>query len=136
MTISTALTDYVKWSGLAQVYQYRTERIHAKTGKKTYQIQYGITSLTLQCASAQRLMKLRRGHWAIENLSHRTRDILFGEDVSQARCGNIPQVMCTLRNAIISLLRTSGNTEIAYALRHFAAHLDQALKLIGINSEY
>ncbi len=26
LTASTALTDYLKWSGLAQVYQYRTER--------------------------------------------------------------------------------------------------------------
>lgn len=74
-------------------------------------------------------------HWAIENLSHRTRDMLFAEDASQVRCGNIPQVICALRNAVLSLLRTSGNTGIAYALRHFAAHPDQALKLIGINLE-
>lgn len=46
MTTSTALTDtgYVKWPGLAQVYQYQTERINTKTGKKTYMTQYGITS--------------------------------------------------------------------------------------------
>ena len=135
LTVSTALTDYLKWPGLAQVYQYRTERTHTRTGKKNDMIQYGITSLTPECASAARLLALRRGHWAIENLSHRTRDMLFGEDASQVRCGSIPQVMCALRNAVISLLRTSGHTEIAYALRYFAAQPEQALELIGINTE-
>ena len=76
---------------------------------------------------------LRRGHWAIENLSHRTRDMLFDEDASQVRCGNIPQVMCALRNVTISLLRTSGNTEIAYAFRYFAAKPKEALTLLGAN---
>lgn len=135
MTTSTALTDtdYVKWPGLAQVYQYRTERINTKTGKKTYMTQYGITSLISKYASAERILELRRGHWAIENLSHRTRDMFFSEDASQVRCGNIPQVMAALRNAVISLLRTSGYTEIAYGLRYFAANPKQAIELIGIN---
>ena len=61
--------------------------------------------------------------------------MLFGEDASQMQCGNIRQIMCALRNAVMSLLRTSDNTGIAYALRHFDAHPDQALKLIGINLE-
>jgi predicted transposase YbfD/YdcC len=135
LTASTALTDYLKWPGLAQVYQYRTERTHTRTGKKNDMIQYGITSLTPERASAARLLALRRGHWAIENLSHRTRDMLLGEDASQVRCGSIPQVMYALRNAVISLLRTSGHTEIADALRYFAAQPEQALELIGINTE-
>ena len=135
LTSSTALTDtdYVKWPGLAQVYKYRTERINTKTGKKTYMTQYGITSLTPKQASAERILTLRRGHWAIENLSHRTRDVLYDEDASQVRCGNIPQVMSALRNATISLLRISGNTEIAYAFRYFAAKPKEALTLLGTN---
>ena len=43
------------------------------------------------------------------------------------------QVMAALRNAVISLLRTSGWTEIAYGLRYFAANPKQAIELIGIN---
>lgn len=61
MTTSTALSDYVRWPGLAQVYEYKTERTHTKTGEKRCHRQYGITSLTPQCASAAHLMKLRRG---------------------------------------------------------------------------
>ena len=135
LTVSTALTDYLAWPGLAQVYQYRCERTHTRTGKTTHWIQYGITNLPPEDGSAARLLTLRCGHWAIENLAHRTRDMLFGEDASQVRCGSIPQVMCALRNAVISLLRTSGYTEIAYSLRYFAAYPEQALKLIGIDTE-
>ncbi len=41
--------------------------------------------------------------------------------------------MCAGRNATLSLLRTSGNTEIAYAFRYFAAKPKEALTLIGAN---
>ena len=36
LTASTALTDYLKWPGLAQVYQYRTERTHPNRKKERY----------------------------------------------------------------------------------------------------
>ena len=47
--------------------------------------------------------------------------MVFGEDASQVRCGNIPQVMAAVRNATLTLLRTSGNTEIVSTLRYFVA---------------
>lgn len=135
MTTSTILIDtgYVAWPGLAQVYQYKTEREHTRTGEKNTMTQYGITSLTPECGSAERILMLCRGHWAIENLSYLTRDMFFDEDASQVRCGKIPQVMCALRNATISLLHTSGNAEIAYAFRYFAAKPTEALTLLGAN---
>ena len=130
LTTSTLLNTYLHWPGLAQVYQYRSERKHTRTGKITRHTQYGITSLPPEKASAERLLTLRRGHWTIENLSHRTRDVIFGEDASQVRSGNIPQVMAALRNTVLTLLRVSGYTQIAKALRFFAAHPWQALNLI------
>ena len=130
LTTSTSLTDYLTWPGLAQVYEYRCQRQHTRTGKTTHQTQYGITSLSPQQASAERLLKLQRGHWTIENLSHRTRDMIFGEDASQVRSGNIPQVMAALRNSVLTPLRVSGYTQIAKTLRYFATHPWQALNLI------
>lgn len=130
LTTSTLLNKYLTWPGLAQVYEYRSERKHLRTGKITNHVQYGITSLPPQRASAERLLELRRGHWAIENLSHRTRDMLLGEDASQVRCGNIPQVMAALRNTVLTVLRISGYTKIAQAFRFFAARPTEALKII------
>ena len=129
LTTSTLLNEHLTWPGLAQVYEYRSERKHIRTQKITHHVQYGITSLSPHQATAKRLL-LRRGHWAIENLSHRTRDVLLGEDASQVRCGNIPQVMAALRNTVLTLLRICGYTHIAKALRFFAARPTEALKII------
>ena len=130
LTTSTLLNEHLTWPGLAQVYEYRSQRKHVRTQKITHHTQYGITSLSTQRASAKRLLELRRGHWAIENLSHRTRDVLMGEDASQVRCGNIPQVMAALRNTVLTLLRICGYTHIAKTFRFFAAHPTEALKIM------
>lgn len=45
------------------------------------------------------------------------RDVTFDEDRSQIRRGAGPQVMATLRNLAISLLRLAGAPFIAPALR-------------------
>jgi len=37
---------------------------------KTLEIVYGITSLTPQEATPEKLLNLNRGHWSIENRSH------------------------------------------------------------------
>jgi hypothetical protein len=37
-----------------------------------------------------------------------------------------------LRNAILNLFRHAGWTRIPDALRHYAAHLDETLTLIGV----
>lgn len=130
LTASTLLNDYIKWPGLAQVYQYQSQRIHTKTGETTHQTQYGITSLTPQDASAEALLKLRRQHWTIENKLHWVRDVVLGEDASQARTRNLPQVMAALRNTVLSILRFDGHTKVAETLRFFAANPKLAVKLI------
>jgi predicted transposase YbfD/YdcC len=65
---------------------------------------YAITSLTHAQAGPARLADLIRGHWSIENGLHYVRDVTFGEDTSQLRTGNGPQVMACLRNLIIGTL--------------------------------
>ena len=70
LTASTLLTDYINWPGLAQVYQYQSQRENTKTAEIASQTQYGITSLSPEVASAEDLLKLRREHWTIENKVH------------------------------------------------------------------
>jgi hypothetical protein len=60
---------------------------------------------------------LARGQWQIENRAHWVRDVTFGEDASQVRQGHGPQVMATLRNLAISLLRLGGHDNIARGVR-------------------
>ncbi len=128
---STLLTSYSDWPGLAQVYEYRINRIHTKTGESTHHTQYGITSLTPQQATAEDLLTLRRNHWTIENKRHWIRDTVFGEDASRARTGSIPQLMAALRNAALALLRFAGYTKISEATRFFAVRPKLTVNLIS-----
>lgn len=52
------------------------------------------------------------------------------EDHSQIRTGGGPQVMATLRNTAIGLLRLDDHTNIAKALRHNARDSNRPLKLL------
>jgi hypothetical protein len=58
-----------------------------------------------------------RWHWHIENRLHHVRDVTFREDAHQARTGNGPAVIATLRNTAIGWHRTTGATNIARATR-------------------
>lgn len=53
----------------------------------------------------------------MENKIHHVRDVTFREDSHQARTGNGPAVMATLRNTAIGFHRTNGETNIARATR-------------------
>ena len=71
-----------------------------------------------------------QGHWGIENALHWVRDVVFDEDRHQLRTGNGPQVMATLRNTAISLLRLAGHTKIATALRHHGRSTSRPIELL------
>ena len=131
LTSSTLVNEYLQWPGVQQVFELTLERKNITTGEISHQKQYGITSLEPARANAADLLRYKRGHWTIENQSHWIRDIVFGEDISQVRCGAIPAVMATLRNTAIALLRFTRYIHIAKTTRYFAAKPKQALKLLN-----
>ncbi len=53
------------------------------------------------------------------------RDVVFDEDRAQVRPGNGPQIMASLRNLAIIVLRLTGVTNVAAALRHQARRPDR-----------
>ena len=58
----------------------------------------------------------------------------MGEDGSQVRTGSAPQVMASVRNVVISILRLSGATNIASAIRKIAWQPNSALRMLGLRS--
>ncbi len=102
---------------VARVVRHSTS---VKTGGRTRETVYVITSLTSTQASPQRLALIVRGHWGIENRIHYVRDVTFGEDASQIRTGHGPENMATLRNLAIGALRAAGYTNIAQARREMS----------------
>jgi predicted transposase YbfD/YdcC len=94
---------------------------------------YAVTSLTAAKASPAHLADWIRGHWGIEALHH-IRDTTFAGDTSQARTGNTPRTMASLRNLAIGILRARGDRNIAAALRRNARDAIRVLPLLGITS--
>lgn len=93
------------------------ERRIVKTGQVNRKIRYGITSLCPEQAGAEQLELLWRRHWTIEHRDHYVRDVTRGEDACQVPTGHAAHALAALRNAILSLLRWKGWTNIAAAIR-------------------
>lgn len=127
---STLLNDYLEWPHVAQV--CTIERVVTRHDRTTRETSYAITSLRPDQADAARLAALWRGHWGIENRLHWVRDVTFDEDRSQIRTGHAPQVVAALRNTAIGILRRAGHTNIAAALRTYAAKPLDTLALAGL----
>jgi predicted transposase YbfD/YdcC len=127
---TTILTKHPDWKGLKQGFELVRER--TEKGKTTQETVYGITSLTREKASPERLLQLTRGHWGIENGLHYRRDVTMAEDASRIRKGGAPQVMAAVRNSIVHVLSDVGASSLAAAMRTMGNCLSQALKLLGV----
>ena len=129
---STELCGYLDFPYAAQVFTIRREVTETVSQKSRTETVQGLSSLPAQRATPARLLALSRGHWTIENRLHWVRDVTFDEDHSRVRTGAGAQVMASLRNLAISLLRLAGARYIAPALRHCARSGPQTLRLIGL----
>lgn len=127
----TGLVAVLDWPDVAQVVRRRCERLVIKTGKRTIEVSYGITSLAPIEVRAPQVETLWRGHWTIENRKHYVRDVTLGEDGNQMHTGEAPRVLATLRSGLIDLWRWKGWTNIADAVRDCAASVPRTLAMIG-----
>lgn len=132
ISVSDAMRGLSDWPGLHQVMKLERTVINKTTGEIREETVYGVTSLSSRRAKPEQLNELWRGHWTIENKLHWVRDVTFDEDRSTVRSGNVPQAMATIRNVAISLLRLRNVTNIAAALRRYAAQPALAFTAIGI----
>jgi predicted transposase YbfD/YdcC len=131
----TAVAAGIAFPHAAQAIQIRRRRrpLTSRTGQKwSTETSYAITSLATHQATPAQVAGWIRGHWGIEALHH-IRDVTYGEDASQIRTGNGPQVMATLRNLAIAILKPSGYPSIAAACRYHARDANRVLATLGIS---
>ncbi|MFB7592795.1 ISAs1 family transposase [Streptomyces sp. NPDC056169] len=130
LTVTSLGLDYPHAIQAARILRHRTD---LKTGTVSRQTVYAITDLTSQEASPERLGRLARLQWTIENRLHVVRDTTFAEDASKIRTGHGPENMATLRNLAINALRTAGHRNIAAGLLHVSYEpFTRPLDLLGI----
>lgn len=128
--VSQALNDYLDWPHVAQVFRLEREVWHDQGRRKTREVVYGLTSLTQQRAGPQRLLKLTRHYWGIENGLHYRRDVTLQEDATRATVGNIGHNLAILNNLVIALTVSNGYKNVPRARRLFDAKPEKALELI------
>jgi predicted transposase YbfD/YdcC len=102
---------------MAQVFRIERQRTNLQGEKEEVEVAFGITSLSTEKANPSQLLAFNRNHWSIENKVHYVRDVTFDEDRSRVRKKVGPQVMASLRNLTISVLRMAGASNIAKSLR-------------------
>jgi predicted transposase YbfD/YdcC len=127
---SSDLNDFLAstWPGVGQVFCLR-RRVH-KSLVCTQQIVYGLTSLSPAQADPDRLLRLIRQHWAIENRLHWRRDVTLGEDACQVRKGCAPRTLAVLNSFLLALFDWLGVQNVASQMRFFAASPLLALRLL------
>jgi predicted transposase YbfD/YdcC len=126
----TAVAAGLAFPHAAQAIQIVRRRRPLTGTKWSAETVYAVTSLTAIQARPAELAAIARGHWLIEDRLHWVRDLDWDEDRSQVRTGNGPRVMASLRNLAITILRLTGETNIAAALRHHARRPSRPLQTI------
>ena len=131
MRVSSELKGYSDWPGLEQVFEIR--RRWRSKGQWQEAVLYGVTSLPAAIALPERLLKLKRGHWTIENRLHYVKDVTMREDQSTVHKDNGPKIMAALRNTVVSLLRRAGFSTIAARMRYNSGHPDATLQVLSLS---
>lgn len=128
--VSQQLNAYLDWPQVAQVFCLIREVWHDQGQRKTREVVYGLTSLSPQTTSPQRLLQLLRGYWGIENGLHRRRDVTLREDATRATVGQAGHNLAILNNLTIALTLSNGHHNLPKAQRLFDAQPECALHLI------
>lgn len=132
LTSSPDLNDWFgkQWQGIEQVFRLERTTTLLKTGEVRHQIVYGLSSLSQRVAAPERMLRLIRDHWKIENRLHWRRDVTLGEDACQTRTGAVPSLLAILNSTVLSLMDRLGVRNVARQARYFDAELEQACTLI------
>jgi predicted transposase YbfD/YdcC len=116
---STALNDYLDFPSVGQVFLIERDVVYKKSGKVTHEVALGVTSRIPEQANPQRVLKLNRDHWTIENSCHYVIDWNFDEDRGRIRTGNGPENITRLRRFAAGVIQfiSDGKTSVSIKMQ-------------------
>lgn len=91
------------WHGLKSLVCVESHRMDNNSGAKTVERRYYLTSHE---PDAEKLQKMIRQHWAIENSCHWVLDVVWDEDASRIRNEKAAQNVALLRKMALNLLKS------------------------------
>ena len=121
--------DRRAWEGLRSVGV--VESVREVNGVATTDRRYFLSSLT---PDAQRLVRVTRAHWGIENRVHWVLYVQFGDDQCRARSGFAAENLATLRHLTLNMLRGEKSRKLSIRAKRILAGWDRPylLKILGI----
>jgi hypothetical protein len=128
-TVETQV-DGIDFPYAAQVFRLRRDVLGLDRIGRSKQVVFGITNLSAQQATPAAVADLARGQWAAECV-HWLRDVCYREDASSL-AGSAAQVMATLRNLSVGMIRLAGEKAITSATRSMSHDINRALAFIGL----
>ena len=98
------IEDAKQWPGLRTLVRIESTRFMKKTGQKTQDTRYYISSLP---PDAAKINDAVREHWGVENKLHWQLDVTFGEDASLKSVKNAAQNFSLLNRIALNQLKHS-----------------------------
>jgi predicted transposase YbfD/YdcC len=121
------LNGYLDFPHVGQAFVVERHSIEKKTGIRSCEIAYGITSRSPEQADPQRVLKVNRGHWTIENCCHYIIDWNFDEDRSRIRTGYGPENVTRLRRFAVGVIKSKGARSVAQKMRELTRNVRSVL---------
>jgi len=103
------------WKGVESV--IRVTRSSERDGKSYSTLSYYLSSLM---PKSNRIAKVIRGHWQVENRLHWVKDLIFDEDKSVQKAGNAPINLSIIKSGVLSVFRIHGFESIKGSIDHFS----------------
>ena len=117
------LRGLAAWPGVQSVLMVEARREPAAGGSASVERRYFLSSLP---PDAARLLRVARGHWAIENNLHWMLDVHFDEDRCRIRKDHAPLNLATVRRVALSLAKRDPHSRTSVRLRLKRAGWDDA----------
>jgi predicted transposase YbfD/YdcC len=112
-----------RWAGLTSLVM--VESIRQLGEEESVERRYYLSSLPgATDEDAQRLNRVIRTHWEIENRLHGVLDVAMGEDVNRTRKGESAQNLALIRKLALNLLRQEQSVTVGIAARQKRAGWD------------
>jgi predicted transposase YbfD/YdcC len=120
---TTELNGYLDFPHVGQAFVIERQFINKKNGQCSCEVAYGVTSRTAEQADPQRVLKVNRGHWTIENSCHYILDWNYDEDRSRIRTGYGPENITRLRRFAIGVIKSKGVRSVSQKMRELTRNV-------------
>jgi predicted transposase YbfD/YdcC len=119
-----------KWVDLKTLVCIKSIRTHK--GKTSQELRYYMSSLS---SNAQRIGRIVRGHWGVENKLHWHLDVSFGEDLCKIRTDHAAENFSLVKKMALGLLKADTSEKLGVPNKRKLAGWspEYLLKILGVN---